>query len=413
MGKFDLNNAADFARATNSFGGAILQQFTGRGESAWVLEEGAYQSGINPENTVLFHIFRTSSDYNAAVDRISDSGGRRLAKFVFPYTDGQLTEDLGRQAETFDVNILLHGGGYLTAFNELLQILNEPVPGTLIHPVRGEIRCAYETHEIVHEEKSRKAIAIRLVFTEHSLDAFKLARVPEENNKSAPSKLAKLAAAFQKIEETISKVQGAVFLVQSVKNTIEQRLEDFNEMLGRLTGNMNATFNPGGNIPALTPVQEGGLLNPDGTVATASTSVVTSPSDPFSNLPANLTTQSLQTALAIEQISKSVVEARQEVAGIISDLDSSGDGQGSHEFYDNILSLRGIANDLQEAYEAGKQSSQLQVIKYVTPRVMSVREVAFENGLTPDDGIQIAYLNPELDSLNLIAEGTELRVAVS
>ena len=112
-------------------------------------------------------------------------------------------------------------------------------------------------------------------------------------------------------------------------------------------------------------------------------------------------------------MAKEIGITRTEIAGIISDLESSGAGQGSHEFFDNILSFRGMANDLQDAYEAGKQSSQVQVIKYVTPRIMSVREVAFENGLSPDDGIQIAYLNPELDSLNKIAKDTELRVAVS
>ncbi len=53
MGKFNLNNAADFARATNSFGGSILQQFSGRGASAWILEEGAYRSGVNPDNEVI------------------------------------------------------------------------------------------------------------------------------------------------------------------------------------------------------------------------------------------------------------------------------------------------------------------------------------------------------------------------
>lgn len=413
MGKFNLNNAADFARATNSFGGSILQQFSGRGASAWILEEGAYKSGVNPDNEIIFHVFRTAQDYNGAVDRISDSGGRRKAKFEFPYMDGQLTEDIGRKAETFDVNIILHGGNYLAAFNRLFEILNEPVPGNLVHPVRGEIRCAYESHEIIHEEKSRKAVAIRLVFIEHNIDAFKLATLPLQNNKSAKSKISKLADAFQKIENTISKVQGVVFLVQSLKNTIKSRLADFNTAYGKLTGNMNATFNPGGNIPGLKPVTQGGLLDADGNVVAASTTIVASPFDPFANLPVSLTTTSLQTALAIEQLAKDVTANRQEIAGIITDLETAGDGQGSHEFFDNIIDFRGIANDLQDAYEAGKQSSQAQVIKYTTPRIMSVREVAFANGLTPDDGIQIAYLNPELDSLNKIAKGTMLRIALS
>lgn len=410
MGKFDLNNPIDFARATNSFGGSILQLFTGRGQSAWILEEGAYQSGKDPAKKVVFHVFRTALPYGGALENISDSGGRRKAKFVFPYLDGQLTEDMGRKAETFSFSIILHGGEYLNAFNDLLSILNEPTPGTLIHPVRGKITCAMEDYEILHEERSRKAVAIRLTMIEHSTGGLALGA---RQNKSAPSKLAKLTDAFKKIESAINQVQGAVFLIQSVKNTVVQNLQAVQDAFGKLSGNMNATFNAGGNIPALLPVQTGGLQDSQGGIISNSTSIALSPADPFVNLPASLVNTQLQTALAIEQLSKDVLAVRAQISTQIGELETSGNGLGALEFFDNIIDLRTTANDLQDAFEAGKQSSQVRIIKYITPLVMSVREVCFANGLSPDDGIQVAFLNPELDSLNQIAKGTQLRVAIS
>lgn len=410
MGKFNLNNSLDFARATNSFGSSILSLFTGRGPSAWVIDEGAYQSGVNPANQVVFHVFRSALDYNGAVDQITDQGGRRKAKFAFPYLDGQLTEDMGRTAENFDINIMLHGGNYLNAFARLLAILNEPIPGTLTHPVRGPIRCGMESYQILHEEKSRKAIAIRLTLTEHNLGAL---QIRTREDKSAPSKLAKLTAFFNKVEATINKVQGVVFLAQSVKNQIEEGLEALKQSFASISGNMNATFNPGGNIPGLLPTQLGGIQDASGNIVSSGTTIIDSPNDPFVNLPAELTNTNLQTALAVEQLQKSVVAVRAQIATNINTLLDAGNGQGALEFFDDIIDLRESANDLQAAFDAGKQSSQVRIVKYTTPRVMSVREVAFDIGLSPDDGIQIALLNPEIDSLNLIAKDTELKVAVS
>jgi hypothetical protein len=411
MGRFNLNNATDFARATNSFGAGILQTFTGTGNSAWVIEEGAYKSGINPENIVIFHVFRSATDYQGALSQISDSGGRRKAKFLFPYVDGQLTEDLGRMPETFTLDIILHGSRYQNAFAALLRILNEPVPGTLVHPVRGEIRCAMESYELIHQESQRKAVAIRLTMVEHSVEPLVL-RTRED--KSAPSKLQKLTAAFSKIERVINKVQSVSFLVTSVKNQIIQGLQEYQKSYAKVAGNMNATFNPGGApIPALLPVTEGGLQGEDGEFVTNATTIAVSPSDPFAQTPIELTDETLQTALAIEQISKDIESTRGQVSELISTLETSGDGEGAFEFYDNIIELRETANDLQDAFEAGKQSSQVTLIEYTTPRLMSVREVAFDNGLSPDDAIQVAYLNPELESLNYIPRGTVLKVALT
>jgi hypothetical protein len=409
MGKFDLNNAADFARATNSFGAGILQTFTGRGNSAWTIEESSYQSGVNPNNEVIFHVFRSSQDYGGAVSQITDGGGRRKAKFEFPYVDGQLLEDMGRRAETFSIEIVLHGNNYLTAFNNLMRILNEPTPGTLIHPIRGPITCGMDTYEVIHQETQRKAVAIRLNMTEHSLEAIQLL----DDGKSAPSRLSQLTNAFKKIENAINAVQGAVFLVQSVKNQIVQGLQDYQNAFAKVAGNMNATFNPGGHIPALLPVQNGGLQSATGAIVSNSTTIAVSPADPLQNTPANLLSTALQTALAISQIEKDVGKTRDAVKASISDMADSGDGVGSLEFHDNIVSLRETANDLQAAFEAGKKSSQVRVIKYTTPRVMSIREVGFSNGITPNDSSQIALLNPELESINFIPKGTVLMVGIT
>ncbi len=381
MGTIDLSTATGFAQATNSFGSSIVSLFTGSGPSAWVLDEGAFQSSLNPANNVIFHVFRTQAGYNGALEQISDKGGRRKAKFEFPFLDGMLTSDMGRRAETFDLNILLYGGSYFQAFTQLMNILNEPTPGTLTHPVRGKIICVMEDYEILHEEKSRNAIAVKLVLQESVLNqkVFK-----SRQNNSAPSKLSGLTSTFTNISNAIARVQGAIGFAQTLKNTIIQGYQALQVAYGALAAQMNATFNPGGNIPGLLPTQVGGLQDSTGAIVTNSTTTALSPADPFANLPANIE--------------------------LVADANN---GQGSLSFFDDIINLRKAANDLQTAFQAGQQSSQVKLVQYTTPRLMSIREIAFANGLSPDDGVQVAYLNPELESLNYIAKGTQITVAVA
>lgn len=409
MASFNLNNPLDFARATNSLGASVVSLFTSGGGTDWQIVESSYESGVTGVvNT--FHTFINQYSYSGAVDQITDKGGRRKAKFVFPYLDGQLTEDMGRRAETFDINIVLFGGTYITAFNNLLNSLNEKVPGILQHPVRGRINCAMEDYEIIHEEKSRKAIAIKLTMIEHSLGGIVL---QTRIDSSVNGKMNALTSFFANNSAQIAKIQGNINAAQSLKNTLIQGANAVSVAFVGLVTNMNATFNQGSNIPALLPTQLGGLLDTSsGTVVSSSTSIALSPSDPFSNLPASLVGTPLQQALAFSHVQNLVQAVRDMITSQITALETSINGQGALSFFDDIINLRQTANDIQGAYNAGQQSSQFRLIKYITPRLMSVREVAFANGLSPDDGVQVAYLNPNLDSLNYIPANTSLQVAV-
>lgn len=408
MPNLNLGNATDFAKLTMSSAGSLLQLFTGRGNSAWDIQEGAFFH--DPQNKVLFHVFESATDYNAAVETINDAGGRRKAKHLFPYTDGQLTEDLGRSPDTFDINILLFGDRYLAAFNRLMQELNDPSPGTLQHPVRGTITCVMESYQITHESRSRKALALRITFIEHSFNGFFDRPMKDP---SAPGALQKLAESFKKIDNVINKVEATLLAVRTVKNTIKQALTEYKNFYARIGNNMNASFNPGGNIPALLPVQDGGIQLDDGSFLTGGITSVVSPNDPFASLPPEFTDSATAQILNTEQIFKDITLARQNVNDIILQLEGLGNGQGSLEFFLELLDLKQTAIDMQDAFEKGKQSSNVKLIEYVVPRVMSVREVAFANRIAIDNVGEIVILNPELESSNYIPPGTRLKLAVT
>lgn len=409
MPNFDLNNTLDFAKVTNSSAAGILQTFTGRGDSAWDIQEGAY---ISPDGeSILFHVFKSAVNYNAAVSQVTDSGGRRKTKNLFPYLDGQLTEDIGRTPYTFDIDILIHGDNYFAAFTKLLKALNDPRPGTLIHPIMGRITCVMTSNQILHQSDKRKAVALRLVLEEHSFAGIDIRK---QKDPTAPGALARLVEAFKKIDAVLAKVQGAVFLVRSVRLQIENSIRDFKNAYAKIAGNMNAVFNPGdSSIPGLLPTNQNGVQLQSGEIATSSNSIVASVSDPFLSVPVDTISANTSIALATEQIYKDIQKNRDDAATLIETLETSGDGQGSHEFYSEILGLKEAVVQMQDAFDKGKQSSQVKIIEYVTPHDMTIREVAFANGLSPDQGNEIVLLNPEIECANYLEKGSTVKVAVT
>lgn len=402
MGILDLNNNLDFAKLTLSDASTILQDFTGKNPADWDILEGSY-------NGVLFHVFRSKEVYNGALGSISDSGGRRKVKYRFPYKDGQTTDDLGRKPETFEMDILIFGPKYLSGLSKIMNEMNKSTPGELVHPVRGRIKCVPEDFQFLHSSEKRKAVAIRLVFIEHS---FTIGEFKSTNDSTVKGALAKALDAFKSIEAAIVKVQGAVTFSSDVRNHVNQLLNRYNKNYSATLGSINKTFNPAGSvdIPGLLPVNEGGLQKSDGSRVDSVFTTVISPSDPFAQIPLDQVSQATATALVSSQITKNVNSLRDDLNVILGLMET---GSAALELHDEIVALKKTAILMQDALEKGIASSQTRIVEYTTPRVMSLREVAFANGVLVNRVYELEVLNPSLLSTNYIEAGTSLKVPIS
>lgn len=419
MSNFNLNNPADFARLTLGNANSILAQFNGGAPVPWDIFEASYISNASLASggaAVRFLIFKQDSSdpavYSAAVSQIMDTFGRRKTKFQYPYRDGQTTDDLGRTPQKFEFDCLLFGDNYLQGLQMLLSELNDPTPGILSHPLYGDIQVvATETH-LTHSNEKRKAVQLKLNFEEHNFSIAQISFEASTNDKSKTGKLAALSSAFAKISNAITAVGANLTAAQSVKNALKAGLSDFKDSYALIASQLNSAFNGGGPlIPGLLPVGQGGLQNSSGQLITANPSTVVSPNDPFASVPTSLLNAATQTALVAQAIQKNIQANRANLTSIINSIEATPNGALS--LHDNILDLKSTAITQQQAYEAGVASSNARIIQYITPWDMSVREVAFNNGLTAQNGIDIALLNPQLQSLNLVPKGTSLMVAVS
>lgn len=401
MSTLNLNNATDFARLTLSNASGLLNQLTGLNNEQWDIQESAY--GHPPGALVIFHIFKTSADYNGAVAMVQDTLKRRVVPFKFPYVDGQTTDDLGRDGETFDFDILLFGDGYYAAYLKLIAEFNKPAPGTLIHPVRGPIVAKFVGATVTHRSETRKAVALRCTFVEHNFEvSFAAAK---DTTKSV---LAKAVAFLATIANLVNKIDSNLNVLSNVRNAIKAAVAQYHTDYTNTLVAMNTTFNNGSSndIP--------GLLPNNGSPV-SSFPVLESPSDPFSGLTPQQIQAAQSPALASLQAIDRVSALRTQLNGVIATIeDAAVDGipnQGSLLFYDDILDLKSSSVAMQRVLELGLQSSQATIKKYTVPNeVMSVREVCFANGLSPDRSYDLEVLNPDLLSLNLIPRGTVVQV---
>lgn len=399
MSRFDINDAKDFEALTVGQGAGILNTLNGafgKKPEEWDILEGSY-------NGVLFHVFQSKSTYQAALSQITDVGGRRKVKYAFPYTDGQTTDDLGRKPESFAMEILVHGNRYMQGYAALIKEFNKPTPGTLIHPIRGQIKCVVEDIKIVHNHERRKAMLLDVTFIEHN---FTVGDIRKGKDKTVKGALARALEAFNSINNAFLQVTGAVQFGQSLVNQIGTAISEYNLRFGTSLSKINSSFNASDSddIPGLLPSNLGAIgASTSDRFQSASTAVETSGED----------TTNAATVLTVEALQKEVNQRRAEIESVILQMESLGNGQGALEFYDEILGLKNSAILMQLALEAGAASSQSNIVQYTVPRLMSIREVAFANGVDVERVGEIDLLNPSLLSVNFIEKDTVMRIPVT
>lgn len=405
MSRFDLSNAADFSRVTQQ-GLTAGQAIEGRDPNQWDILEGSY-------NGVVFHVFKSKINWQGALSRISDTTGRRKVKYVYPYRDGQTTDDLGRRPNSFQMEILLFGLRYHVGFMQLMAEFDKPTPGTLIHPIRGRLTVAVDDVQISYTSEQRKAVLLNVTFIEHNFSVGDLSRLQDT---SVKSRLADALKAFKKLDELITNIENTTLFLRGVKNYLNSLVELFKKDTGLILTALNVTFNLGASsgssvdIPGLLPTNDGGTRNADGTLESDNFVVVRSVSDPFNAVPQELLTDTTTQALAVQQLKKQIEKLRSDAGVIISAISSNG---GDLAFFDDIINLRETIILIQDAFEAGAVSSNAAVIDYITPRVMSLREVAFVNNVSVERVQELDILNPALLSTNYIEAGTLLKVPVA
>lgn len=417
MSRFDLNKPVDFARVTGqnlNIAGNLLGSLLGINPDEWDIVEASFKSNNPAKQTpVKFHIFQSNSSYQAALPEIRDSGGRRKVKYTFPYTDGQTTDDIGRTPKGFTFGVMFYGSSYLDGLKSFLNVLDDPFPGVLTHPVMGDIPCVMESYELTHQHEQRKAVLMRVTLVEHTFSISEESSSGIGLGKSLSNALGAALNAIGTVQNVLNKISNILALPQAFKNTLAGLLGSYGDNYTESAVAINTTFNTGTggsaqNFPTLLPVNQGGTAGQSSTI-----SALSSLSDPYQSL--SISAQQAQVnPLTVAQVTSSVNTARDSLESFIEAVDADPLGLAPLLLYSDILSLKQGSIVLQEALERGIANSGAQTNLYTTTRLMSIREVTFENRLPMDRVNDVIGLNAKsLLTFNDIPEGTQLLVPAS
>lgn len=100
------------------------------------------------------------------VEGSSISAGRRTVTHQFPMRDEPFTEDLGRGARSYQVSGFVLGDDYIDQVQRLRAVLEEPGPGTLVHPELGEMRVVADGSCTVNFDMVQRRAQVSMTFVE-------------------------------------------------------------------------------------------------------------------------------------------------------------------------------------------------------------------------------------------------------
>lgn len=398
--------------------GRILSNFAGKNVAQWDIDEASYISNAtkqaNPNALpAKFHVFQSQQDFKAGLAGVNDNYGRRKVKYMFPYKDGQASDDLGKKPAEYAFDVIIHGPNYLAGVQALVNELSQATPGVLTHPIFGDIDVMVEDYTMGHSADERLAVHLQLKFTENSFTLQDAFDISSSNKKSFTSAIGKVLGAFDKIQNLLNAVSANLGAASTIRQQVIQSVNDFSSFYALTAGQINAAFNPNpSSIPTLFPVNLGGVQNSNGTVTNPPITGGLSPNDPFANVPVSQLSAAAQTAIAAQTTQKSLQNTWNKGSAMINLLESTLNGQGALRFHDNIYDIKTTLLDLENSIKAGLASSRFRIFMYTLPWDMSAREVCFVNNVSLDNVSEIGILNPDLDSTNNIPKGTVLTVAV-
>ncbi len=415
---------ADISAFTNPFGTPA--------KGKWNLTPGIWYDR-KADTATKFYAEIKSGDTNGAltaIDQISDSGARRLAIYEYPYIDGQRVKDLGRKGETYTFNIKFFGPNYQTKLKEFYKnVYQSKNAGELMHPVltaiRGTITTRLQSFDPVHRADEWNSVTFRAVFVEDNTGAIDFA---SDAKKSVPAESAlqqslKDLVSFQTNVSTL--IASATAILQTpaaLTAAIKARKDSILGQVSGLLGQLAATFSSTSDFLSVLSVSSGAVGGVAGVSAGVTASRTSTGATQVSQLPPvfqvalDSSTQALVEAQSTNFINSNQVtvqsavyqtnQARAALTTAIAEIESTLGNYG----YDIVVQYRTLAVSVQATVEACISAAQSKVKIFVLPKNMTLRQIAFANGLDPDRQNDIEQLNPYLPSINLIPKGSSITV---
>lgn len=163
-------------------------------------------------------------------ERTQEAAERDVQRHAYPYVNGEDTEDLGRGAIGSTITAVFWGDDYELRLQQFLEVLEQPGPGELIHPIFGSIPLAQlESWFVGHHAEEPDACVVGLRFVHSTTSSpFFVRQLPEQQ--AAASRqlkedgVASAVEAFAKRLKDMTSLKGITDRLNSIRSTMERVL---------------------------------------------------------------------------------------------------------------------------------------------------------------------------------------------
>lgn len=191
------------------------------------------------------------------VDSDSMPVGRRTQVHEYPQRDKPLVEDLGRVTREIKLAAFVIGEDFLIKRDALLNALDKPGAGELIHPWYGRLMVTATGCSVGHERREGGMARFDLVFVEDGEKGFP-AGVPNTARQLEESSETLLQSAIRRYKEAMAVVNRARLAVVMLQNgiagvqmAIAQELRQLTGLVSSVKALADMLINAPGNFAAM------------------------------------------------------------------------------------------------------------------------------------------------------------------
>ncbi len=183
--------------------------------------------------------------------------GRRTQVHEYPQRDKPLVEDLGRVTREIKIAAFVIGEDFLIKRDALLNALDKPGAGELIHPWYGRLMVTATGCSVGHERREGGMARFDLVFVEDGEKGFP-AGVPNTARQLEESSETLLQSAIRRYKEAMAAVNRARLAVVMLQNgiagvqmAIAQELRQLTGLVSSVEALADMLINAPGNFAAM------------------------------------------------------------------------------------------------------------------------------------------------------------------
>ena len=169
------------------------------------------------------------------VDSDSMPVGRRTQLHEYPQRDKPLVEDMGRVTRVTKLVAFVVGDDCFVKRDDLLNALDQPGPGELIHPWFGRMTVTATNCNVTHERREGGVVRFDLEFVEDGEKGFP-AGVPNAARQVEESSESVLDSAINRYKSAMAVVNRARLAVVALQNGIAGLQMALYQEFGKITG---------------------------------------------------------------------------------------------------------------------------------------------------------------------------------